>query len=641
MLNKNPSARPTVKQIVKTPYITSHISQLLSFTLTAGNGGIEGGVPLPQQQLQRHLPTQNNYVSNAAGAAAAAAIDAEAVDRNIERVRQQQLEDKRQREKESKEAAYHSEREKLRVEGSENLKRMIKEKKGASRQAGGSHGGDGAENGDNDMVDGDVTIVTAGRIPHPAPLVHVSAAAAAPTPRGGQQPVASARDRESNVGGRGQQSQQQQQARVEPVASSRDPQPNMKRGQSLAELQEERRREAERIRQQIDGPGSNRGGGGGGGGGAGGYDMIISNRQQGNVNSNNNYDNYRRGGSQANDDMADYQRQVSKQYWENREAAKAAKERVSAMEQGVGGSSHSQQQQQQVQQYRSQQQQLQYGRGGAADNYSAQPDLSRMSPEERINMLKAEKERKQEQKNAEYERELQIAREQQREQVRRIQERQRSQQGLAFNVDVGPSNQAQKDLPLPGSAQSNVNDDYDSNSAAGGGNADGQKQRKKWGPPPSVDEIRPSNYLRGAVHARDSPTSASSSAAAAKEKEGGPGTSNSNRKVSPALAAPVASHNPPAAIDEDEYDVDQLATLPKGAFNYNSRRHQQQQGGATDGGGRSPAVGQHGHQSDTELEEGEKHVLMRLEEQENKKHAARMEAKEVSGLLIPRVLFIV
>lgn len=43
MLMKDPQKRPSVNQIVKSDFIKTHISRLLSYTLKAGNGGINGG----------------------------------------------------------------------------------------------------------------------------------------------------------------------------------------------------------------------------------------------------------------------------------------------------------------------------------------------------------------------------------------------------------------------------------------------------------------------------------------------------------------------------------------------------------------------------------------------------------------------
>jgi hypothetical protein len=80
---KNPKKRPTVKEIVTTHYVISHISKLLSYTLKMGKGGAENAVSSNQEQddgdIYRHgLP------------------DPEEVDRNIERERERQ----RQEEKE-------------------------------------------------------------------------------------------------------------------------------------------------------------------------------------------------------------------------------------------------------------------------------------------------------------------------------------------------------------------------------------------------------------------------------------------------------------------------------------------------------------------------------------------------------------
>lgn len=69
---KNPKKRPTVKEIVTTNYVISHISKLLSYTLRMGKGGAENAVDTHQDDNE-----SNN-------------IDPDEVDRNIERERHRQ-----------------------------------------------------------------------------------------------------------------------------------------------------------------------------------------------------------------------------------------------------------------------------------------------------------------------------------------------------------------------------------------------------------------------------------------------------------------------------------------------------------------------------------------------------------------------
>jgi hypothetical protein len=645
-LSKNPSDRPSVKQMVKSPYFTQHINQLLSFTLTTGNGGVDGGLPLPQRQLQQQLPSSNNYQQSQSSSNKV--MDSEIADRNIERARQHQIEVERQRDKDSKDAAYHAEREKVRVEQSENLRKMIKERK--ENQGGNKHTSVGVQ--DDSADDASVTIVTAARVAHPAPSVQVPTSAR----QGGS---SSNREQAPNYGQRQQQ----------PRSSSRDPQPitakanygapsssavvaggNDNHGQhsrgrerSLADLQAERKREADAIRMQIDAPGGynnninsnanlRRGDGRMAGGG---YDMIVA---------NNNNNNLRRDSSSSSVTgneaaMTDYQKQANKIYWENRAAAQAAKARMTALERGPGPLGHDQSPdrerlpQRQIQQYESQGSQRhppQPHSGGVGgvydygkqdnDRYSSNSHMDHgiqqdsMAPEERIAMLRAQRDREREAKQAEHERELQMARERQREEVRKLQMRQQHEKlteqdsHSAFEVDFEAASQQ------PPRQQSNVR--VGGISVIAANKSDGRnepldagqnRQRKQWGPPPSVEEIRQPN-------------------------------AGIRRSAAPA-PAPI----PSSALvmgDDDENDLDQLATLPKGGFGNNGNRRAnnpranisgKENSDDSDGGSdhNSARKNRRAHQSDTELNEGERAVLQRLQQQEDKKHAARTEAKEV------------
>lgn len=57
MLQKDPQKRPSVSQIVKSDFIKTHISRLLSYTLKVGNGGVVGGnqLPLPLPKPSRNI----------------------------------------------------------------------------------------------------------------------------------------------------------------------------------------------------------------------------------------------------------------------------------------------------------------------------------------------------------------------------------------------------------------------------------------------------------------------------------------------------------------------------------------------------------------------------------------------------------
>ena len=75
---KNPKKRPTVKEIVTTNYVISHISKLLSHTLRMGKGGAENAV-------EPH--TDESDYGN---------MDPDEVDRNIERERERQKQEEKE-----------------------------------------------------------------------------------------------------------------------------------------------------------------------------------------------------------------------------------------------------------------------------------------------------------------------------------------------------------------------------------------------------------------------------------------------------------------------------------------------------------------------------------------------------------------
>lgn len=93
MLNKKADARPLVRNIVQSPYVTSHISRLLSYTLRKKNGGaVEQVTAAP--------------VAAASGkeAASEAVIDAEAADEVIEQERHREREQEQLQLREQREA---------------------------------------------------------------------------------------------------------------------------------------------------------------------------------------------------------------------------------------------------------------------------------------------------------------------------------------------------------------------------------------------------------------------------------------------------------------------------------------------------------------------------------------------------------
>jgi hypothetical protein len=77
MMMKNPKKRPSVKEIVTTHFVISHISKLLSHTLKMGKGGAESAI---DSHPDKPNGNGNDYSH----------IDPEVVDRNIERERERQ-----------------------------------------------------------------------------------------------------------------------------------------------------------------------------------------------------------------------------------------------------------------------------------------------------------------------------------------------------------------------------------------------------------------------------------------------------------------------------------------------------------------------------------------------------------------------
>ena len=105
MLHKDPQKRPSVSQIVKSDFIKTHISRLLSYTLKAGNGGVEGNaiaVALPPS-------IRPSNVHN---------LNAEEAEKCIESVHSQL------REQESKEVRNQSDREAARIQEREKLRKF-------------------------------------------------------------------------------------------------------------------------------------------------------------------------------------------------------------------------------------------------------------------------------------------------------------------------------------------------------------------------------------------------------------------------------------------------------------------------------------------------------------------------------------
>ena len=428
----------------------------------------------------------------------------------------------------------------------------------------------------------------------------------------------------------------------------------------MAELQAERRREAERIKEQIEG--SNAVGAGmqrqsSVGSAAGGYDMIVASGRR---------------RSESDNESA-----ASREYWASRAVAQAAKARVEqgpfAQQSPIAAPQQQSRIQQQVQLTQQQQQpSSQYGaRGGGSSNDDYSSRRSDVTPEERIAMLKAEKERAKDLELAERQRELQQAHEANREQRRNLEEKmRREKQSLAFNVDMGgagiigggnaaPNKVSQKQGPSsdykeerksvrdesPGSEMSLLNpanlpaSKYAPSPQRGdpsqvtpkSGQSNNSNPRKKWETPISAEELR----LVAA---------------------GGGIASSSNNNNNSAQSTPAVPDRPRSVMkdeDDEDYDMDELATLKKGAF-YKERARGGRRGSDSDSSDdrdkRLPRDAKRGdadsdddaspwpNQRDVsadgpvaaqELQEQEQAVMSRLQQQERRQQTARAEAKEV------------
>ena len=92
MLKKSAEKRPLTEDIVRLDFVKIHISKLLSFTLKAGSGGAQAAATAAADQNAPEGSRQQSVNT------AAAAIDPEETERNIERARQAQREKEREAE---------------------------------------------------------------------------------------------------------------------------------------------------------------------------------------------------------------------------------------------------------------------------------------------------------------------------------------------------------------------------------------------------------------------------------------------------------------------------------------------------------------------------------------------------------------
>lgn len=138
MLLKNPDKRPTLKEIVKTDYIKTHISKLLSYTLKAGTGGAAPSITPGQGNNMPMYPHKE-------------IDDPEEADRNIEKARQQQREHEKRLKILERENQILQERQNRRNEEIEKLKKFKQDMMRRNEKGGESEANTGAGAGELDF----------------------------------------------------------------------------------------------------------------------------------------------------------------------------------------------------------------------------------------------------------------------------------------------------------------------------------------------------------------------------------------------------------------------------------------------------------------------------------------------------------
>jgi len=103
LLNKNPLNRPTIKDILKTPYIKSNISKLLSYTIKAGTGGVD--IPAPSSYKLSDESDSKQIASE---------IEVDDANRKIEMIRNQSRDDDKKYINDKKQLKANEDRERLR-----------------------------------------------------------------------------------------------------------------------------------------------------------------------------------------------------------------------------------------------------------------------------------------------------------------------------------------------------------------------------------------------------------------------------------------------------------------------------------------------------------------------------------------------
>jgi len=129
MLEKDPHKRPSVSQIVKTDFVKTHISKLLSYTIKVGNGGVHGGnqpQQLPSVEAVRPLTPRVVNSQSADCADGGGDDDDDYAERQLESVHNYHREQE-SKVQSTKEANRVAEREKLRKFRQEQMNKLKKD----------------------------------------------------------------------------------------------------------------------------------------------------------------------------------------------------------------------------------------------------------------------------------------------------------------------------------------------------------------------------------------------------------------------------------------------------------------------------------------------------------------------------------
>eukprot|EP01038_Epipyxis_sp_PR26KG_P006016 gene6016-8286_t len=389
MLLKNSDKRPSVLQIVKTDFIKSHISRLLSYTLKVGNGGVNPSEPSP------------------------ADLEAE---KNMQKARQR-LKDIETQKEEREKLAQAQIAQTQGESAKEKMKKFKQDMIGIKKRS--SEGRNNDAN-DNDNISDEDDNHSQAKSDVDSDKQRQGEKEVGPGKRYGDPPkvivsnqakqVAGVREFPPVVYSRQQQQQQQSQAVIQ-ISSNNRP-------KSLAELKMERQREMDAIRQAA----------GELGGGApvnpnnGGkieYKQETG-RGRGEYNPHNNNNN---------NGQNEYDNAARREYFASRAAALAVKAKVEQYERGGGGG---------MRRDDSNNALVAVGNKGGNRN-DVQVDLNRMDPEQRIAYLKSQREKEKQLELALKEQQLKEAYEENREQRKRFENQRRNSDPDAIPIYGGPS----------------------------------------------------------------------------------------------------------------------------------------------------------------------------------------------------------